>query len=146
MAYATQDDLLQRMTLAQLTQLTDDATPKAGVPDETKVNGALEEASGRVDSYCRSRYVTPLQQSDTVTTITRDVAVYFLFSRRPQQMAETVRQRYEDAMAMLKDVAAGKAVLDQPVTAAAPQSVSAEAVKPTHDHRRFTEKDIHGFV
>src|SRR5260370_33309957 len=137
MAYAPQADLLQRMTWLQLTQLTDDATPKTGVPDDTKVNGALEEASGRVDSYCRGRYVTPLQQSDTVTTITRDVAVYFLFSRRPQQMAETVRQRYEDAMALLKDIAAGKAVLDQPVSAAAPQSVSPEAVKPTSAKQRF---------
>lgn len=144
MPYATQADLLQRMTLAQLTQLTDDA--KTGAPDGPTVAAALEEASGRVDSYCRGRYVTPLQQSDTVTTIARDVAVYFLWSRRPQQMSETVRQRYEDAMLLLKDVAAGKAVLDQPVSAAAPQSVSAEGVKPTHDHRRFTEKDIHGFV
>jgi phage gp36-like protein len=72
--------------------------------------------------------------------------VYFLFSRRPQAMAETVRQRYEDAMALLKDVASGKAVLDQPVSAAAPQSVSAQAVKPTQDHQRFTDKDIHGYV
>ena|ERR1700733_2980053 len=144
MAYATQADLLQRMTLLQLTQLTDDA--KTGAPNAVTVAAALEEASGRVDSYCRGKYVTPLQQSDTVTTITRDVAVYFLFSRRPQAMAETVRQRYEDAMALLKDVATGKAVLDQPVSAAAPQSVSAGAVKPTHNRERFTEKDMEGYV
>jgi len=144
MAYATQADLLQRMTLVQLTQLTDDA--KTGSPDGPTVAAALEEASGRVDSYCRSRYVTPLQQSDTVTTITRDVAVYLLWSRRPQQMSDTVRARYDDAMSLLKDVATGKAVLDQPVSAAAPQSVSAEAVTPSKDNRRFTDKDIHGFV
>lgn len=144
MAYATQADLLQRLTLKQLTQLTDDVN--AGVPDPVKVAAALEEASGRVDSYCRSKYVTPLQQSDIVTTATRDICVYELWSRRPQAMSETVRQRYEDAIAMLKDVSSGKAVLDQPVSAAAPQSVSAGAVKPTHNKQRFTEEDIHGYV
>lgn len=144
MPYATQDDLLQRMTLKELTQLTDD--DNTGQPDAAIVAGALEEASGRVDAYCRSRYVTPLQQSDTVTTVTRDVAVYMIFSRRPQRMSDTVRQRYEDAMALLKDVSTGKAVLDQPVSAALPQAVAAEAVQPTRNHLRFRDKDIQGFV
>lgn len=144
MPYATQTDLLQRMTLKDLTQLTDDGN--TGQPDATIVAAALEEASGRVDAYCRGRYVTPLQASDTVTTVTRDVAAYLLFSRRPQQMRETIRQRYEDAMALLKDISAGKAVLDQPISATAPQSVAAEAVKPTCDRSRFSDRDLRGFV
>jgi phage gp36-like protein len=144
MPYATQNDLLQRMTLVQLTQLTDDSN--TGQPDATVVSGALEEASGRVDAYCRERYVTPLQPSDTVTTVTRDVAVYFLFSRRPQKMSDVVRQRYEDAMALLKDISAGKAVLDQPVSAAEPQSTTAGATLPTCSKLRFRDHDIEGFV
>jgi phage gp36-like protein len=144
MAYATQSDLLQRMNLQQLTQLTDDA--KAGVPDATIVNGELEEASGIVDGYCRIRYVTPLQLSNVVIRVTRDIAVYQIWSRRPQAMPETVRQRYEDAMALLKDVATGKAVLDQPVSAVAPQSVAAEAVTPTRSNLRFTDRKLEGFV
>jgi phage gp36-like protein len=144
MPYAAQSDLLQRMTLKELTQLTDDVN--AGVPDDTIVNGELEEASGIVDGYCRSRYVTPLQLSDVVTRVTRDIAVYQLFSRRPQRMSETVRQRYDDAMALLKDVATGKAVLDQPVAATASQTVAAEAVRPTHNKLRFTDRKLEGFV
>jgi len=144
MPYATQNDLLQRMTLVQLTQLTDDGN--TGSPDAVIVGAALEEASGRVDAYCRERYVTPLQASDTVTTLTRDIAAYFLFSRRPAKMSDTVRQRYEDAMALLKDISAGKAVLDQPVSAASPQSTATGATLPTTSKLRFNDCDISGYV
>lgn len=144
MAYATQNDLLQRVTLKELTQLTDDGN--TGQPDPVIVGAALEEASGRVDAYCRERYQTPLQQSDTVTTITRDVAIYFLFSRRPQRMSETVRQRYEDAMALLKDISSGKAVLDQPVSATTPQTTTTDAATPSTDKTRFNDTNIGGYV
>jgi len=144
MPYITQNDLLQRMTLQQLTQLTDDA--KTGQPSETVVSGVLEEASGKVDSYVRSRYTTPLQPCDTATTIARDIAVYLLYSRRPGQMPETVRQRYEDAMASLKDIASGKAVLDQPAGSPVPQSTTAGPVKPQRNELRFTDCNMEGFV
>lgn len=144
MAYATQDDLLQRMSMAELTQLTDDA--RLGVPNATVVQGALDEASAKVESYVRNRYVTPLQASITATAITRDIATYLLFSRRPQQMSETVRQRFEDAIAELNAISTGKAALDQPVAAAAPQSVSSVGVLPTTSNLRFTDDNIQGFV
>lgn len=143
MPYATQTDLLQRMTLRELTQLTDDAN--AGQPDPGVVGGVLEEASGKVDGYCRSRYQTPLQASDEVTAIARDIAVYLLWSRRPMQMSETVRQRYEDAMKLLSDVSAGKAALDQPVSAVAAQEVLGGPV-PERTHLRMTGHNLEGFV
>ncbi len=144
MPYATQSDLLQRISLAELTQLTDDA--KVGAPNPAIVAGALEEASGMVETYCRGRYVTPLQISDAVTSMTRDISIYFLFSRRPQKMSETVRQRYEDAIALLKDISTGKAALDQPVSAAAPQSTTTDFSTPTTTNLRITDDQIVGFV
>jgi phage gp36-like protein len=143
MPYITQTDLLQRMTLKQLTQLTDDAA--TGSPDETIVSGVLEEASGMVDGYCRNKYATPLQQSDEVMSIARDIAVYLLFSRRPQAMPETVRQRYSDRIALLKDVSRGSAVLDQPVGATA-QTISAGPVVPSGKHLRFSNRNLDGLV
>jgi phage gp36-like protein len=143
MPYLTQADLLQRVTLKQLTQLTDDTA--AGIPDATVVNGVLEEASGKVDGYCRDKYATPLQASDQVTAIARDIAVYLLFSRRPGQISTDVRQRYEDAISLLKDISTGKAVLDQPV-GNAPQTINAGPVLPKCNKLRFTEHNIDGFV
>jgi len=144
MPYATQADLLQRISLKQLTQLTDDANQ--GQPDSDVVNASLEEASGLIDARVRDRYVTPLQASDTATAICRDICVYLLFTRRPQQISDAVRQRYEDAIALLKEIAAGKASLDQPVSAAAPQSVPSGPVKPVYNDLRFRECNLEGFV
>jgi phage gp36-like protein len=144
MPYATQADLLQRISLKQLTQLTDDAGQNQ--PDATVVAAALEEASGLIDARVRDRYTTPLQASDTATAICRDICVYLLFTRRPQQISEAVRQRYEDAVSLLKEIAAGKASLDQPVSAAQPQSVPSGPVTPICQDIRFTECNLEGFV
>lgn len=145
MAYLTQNDLLQRMTLSQLAQLTDDSGAKPPSVNAGVVAGALDEASAKVDGYCRNKYAVPLQTSSEVTAIARDIAVYLLFSRRPGQIPEAARQRYEDAMSLLKDVSAGKAVLDQPVGQPA-QSIAAEATPPSTNTLRFTDDNTGGFA
>lgn len=121
MAYAAQSDLVPlRMTQNDLIQLTDDGN--TGTVAAAVVTAALEEASGKVDSYCRGRYATPLQQSDDVKGLTLDIATYLLFSRRREMtVGETVRQRYEDAISFLKDISTNKAQLDQP-SGATPQT------------------------
>jgi phage gp36-like protein len=147
MAYAVQSDLVPlRLTQAELVQLTDDTN--SGQANAAIVSAALEEASGRVDSYCRGRYATPLQVGDDVKGMTLDIAVYLLFSRRRNaKMAETIRQRYEDAIAFLKDVAAAKASLDQPASQAIPQASTAGPQISERDcHLRFSDREIKGYI
>jgi phage gp36-like protein len=147
MAYATQSDLVPlRMSQKDLVELTDDAN--TGQVNTQIVSAALEEASGRVDSYCRARYVTPLQQSDTVKSLTLDIAVYLLFSRRREtRIADTVQQRFEQAMSFLKDISTAKASLDQPATAQTPQSSVAGPEPSEKDcHLRFRDRHLEGYV
>lgn len=153
MAYATQSDLVPlRLTQKDLTELTvdvpsgDPATDAAVTASVT--SAALEEASGRVDSYCRARYVTPLQQSDDVKALTLDIAVYVLLSRRrTTKISETVQQRFDQAIAFLKDISAVKASLDQPASAQVPQSSTAGPQISERDcHLRFREHNIEGFI
>lgn len=148
MAYAQQSDLVPlRITQTELVQLTCDdntATVNAVV-----VSAALDEASGTVDSYCRSRYVTPLQPSDMVKARTLDIAVYLLFSRRRGglQPTELVRQRYDDAIAFLKDVAACRASLDQPAGVQSAQtSIGGPEISERDRRLLFSEHNIEGFV
>lgn len=144
MPYAAQSDLLNRITMQELTQLTDDNRPASEVNDVV-VNAALSNASATVDSYCRSRYAVPLQPSADAANITADLALFELYSRRPvQKMPETVALRRTNAIAFLKDLASGKASLDQ--QAAAPQSYSDAGQLPTCNHERFTDRDLQGFV
>ena len=144
MAYITQSDLVPlRITQAELVQLTDDTN--SDQVNAVVVNGALEEASGRIDSYCRERYQTPLQVTDVVRGLALDICVYLLFSRRRSiRMAETVRQRNEDAIALLKDISTGKATLDQPVGNTAQASSGGPEISSKRE--RFSEREIGGFV
>lgn len=147
MAYATQDDLVPlRLTQKDLIELTDD--DNTGEVNADIVTAALTEASGRVDSYCRIRYVTPLQQSEDVKALTLDIAIYVLFSRRREiGISEAVAQRYQDAISFLKDISAGKASLDQPATAPSPQSsLAGPEISCKDQHLRFSDCEIEGFV
>lgn len=153
MPYATQADLVPlRMTQKDLTELTVDvpsgnaATDAAATASVT--SAALEEASGRVESYCRNRYITPLQQSDDVKALTLDIAVYLLFSRRREtKMGETVQTRFDQAIAFLKDISTARASLDQPITALQPQtSLGGPEVSNKDRNLRFSDHQIEGFV
>ena len=147
MPYATQDDLVPlRLTQKDLIELTDD--DDTGAVNTAIVSAALEEASGRVDSYCRARYVTPLQQSDDVKSLTLDITVYLLFSRRREtRISETVKDRYDQAMAFLKDISTAKASLDQPASSQTPQaSLAGPEVSQKDHHLRFSDRHIEGFV
>jgi phage gp36-like protein len=137
------------MTAGELIQLTDDsetdADPGAGEVNTAIVDGALAEASARIDSYCRQRYITPLQPSDTIKGLTLDIAQYLLFTRRrTTKPNETVAERYLDAINFLKDIAAGKASLDQPVGAAQPQASSGDALV-TSKPQSFSDENLCGW-
>jgi phage gp36-like protein len=152
MAYATQADLVPlRMSQKDLSELTVDVPSGNPVTDAavtaTITSAALEEASGRVDSYCRGRYATPLQASDDVVSLTLDIAQYLLFSRRrTSKVTETAQQRFNQAIAFLKDIAAAKASLDQPA-GDTPQSSIAGPQRSRKDRELiFREEHLDGFV
>lgn len=146
MAYATQADLVPvRMTTKDLTELTDDGN--TGSINTEIVTAVLEEASGRVESYCRNRYVTPLQPSDDVKALTLDIAVYLLFSRRRETtIGETVQQRFDQAIGFLKDIAAAKASLDQPASNQPQTSMGGPQISERDRHLKFNDRNLEGFV
>jgi phage gp36-like protein len=145
-AYATQADLVPlRMTAKDLTELTDD--DNTGTINASLVSAVLEEASGRVESYCRNRYATPLQASDDVQSLTLDIAVYLLFSRRREtNVGETVKTRFDQAIAFLKDIASSKASLDQPISDQPQTSMGGPQISAKDRHLAFSDRNIEGFV
>lgn len=142
MAYATQADLVpRRLANQELIELTNDAGGTIVV--DSVVTGILTEASAKVDSYCGQRYTIPLQTSEQVKGLTLDIAVHLLFQRRRRQPEEVVRA-YDNAIAFLRDVAAGRASLDQP-TGATPQAGSGD-VKKTEVEEKFSDTNLQGYV
>jgi len=94
----------------ELIELTDDL--KTGEVDAALVTDICAEASGVVDSYCRGKYVLPLTVSEQVKGLALDIAVALLFQRR-RRSNEDVNMVHDRAISFLKDVAAGRASLDQ---------------------------------
>ena len=144
MAYAAQSDLLTRMSIDELTQLTDDA--RTGQPNAVTIASDLNEASGIIEGYVRNRYQVPLQPGMEVMRICRDIAVYLLYSRRPQKMKEGIRQAYDDAIAMLKAINKGDVQLDQPATTPIANTSTGGPVKPLRTDLRFTEHNLKGYI
>lgn len=106
MAYIVYADLTESLSEAQLLQLADDEKTGAQVTD--RVTRVIISAEGIINGYLQSRYVVPVTGTipDIMQKWAVDIAKYFLYQRR--RVPEDVRQAYEDAMAMLRDVSTGK--------------------------------------
>jgi phage gp36-like protein len=76
----------------------------------------LTKASARIDSYLRAHYTLPLASPypDEIVDACAHLAAYTLLVRRgydPGKFDATFRLNYEDAIAYLKDLSAGRAAL-----------------------------------
>jgi len=108
MAYSTQEDLLAMITQGELAALTAES---GEVPDSQVVSEAIKRADGEIDAACGLRYAVPFSPvPERVKTLSVDLAIYHLYSRRAVA-PEVWRQKHQDALAFLKQVAAGQATL-----------------------------------
>ena len=140
MAYCTQSDLLNQTTTAELVQLTDDTG--SGSVDSAKVDAAINAASATIDAYAGARYTLPLETSEKVKQLCVDLAIYELEKRRRRVREVTLSAR-DTALNFLRDLARGRAVLDQPA-GADPQSTEAD-IKKTAVDRKFDDTNLEGF-
>jgi phage gp36-like protein len=132
MAYCTQADLLKLVPELELAQLTAES---GDVPDAAVVAEGIAQADAEIDAYLAVRYQLPLTETPPrVKSLAVDLALYHLYSRR-SVAPEVRRQKYEDAVAFLKLVGAGKAEI-----------VGAEGVEVPGDVRDVTEVSSAGRV
>ena len=107
MPYATQSDLVSRFGSEELIQLTDRAN--LNTIDGTVVAAALADADATIEGYLAARYATPVSPVPALLTrIAADIARYTLHGK---SAGEKVRQAYDDALRMLRDLSNGVAVL-----------------------------------
>lgn len=107
MTYAIKADMQAEFGDSELAQLTDRVN--GVVTDDAVLTAALTRADQEIDSYLSQRYTLPFASVPSrLKAIAMDMARYYLFDAR---MPEVVRNRYKDAVAWLKDVAAGRAVV-----------------------------------
>lgn len=109
MPYAEPEDLVDRFGQRQLLAVAD----RDGIDElsAATLQAALADAAQEIDAYLAARYSLPLAAvPGRIKALACDIAFYKL---HPAAAPDDVRQRYTDALAFLRDLAAGKAVLDQ---------------------------------
>ena len=107
MTYATQSDLVERFGADELAQRTNRAGGQ-GI-DAVVLGRALSDADAEIDGYLATRYALPLVSTPAVLVrLAADLARYQLCG---DKVPPTVRQRYEDAVGVLKRLASGEVQL-----------------------------------
>jgi phage gp36-like protein len=115
MAYCTQSDISPgKLSTVQLKKLTSE--DGQSVVDAV-VTQAISEADSDIDSYAGRRYVVPMSPVPAkVKQLSVAIAVYKLHEKRIAvfggTIPESIRAMFDDAIAFLKDVAKGIAVID----------------------------------
>lgn len=120
MPYATQQDLVERFGAEELAELTGGETI-----DPREVAVALADADAEVEGYLAARYAVPVSPvPPLLRRVAADVARFRLHKGRA---TEAVRQAYEDATKLLRDLADGRAALAGAAPAGAGASPAAAA-------------------
>lgn len=140
MAYAIQADITAIYGEDALLVVADRAGD--GVVDAAAVERALAAATALIDTHVGVVYDTPLTfVPDLVRDLCVDIALYKL-ATEGNGLTEEKRTRYEDALALLKRVADGKASLGLPATE---KPKSAGAVIVSGPRRQFGRDRMRDF-
>ena len=108
-AYCTPQDLIDRFGQAEVAQL---APALLGQVDTARVQRACDDAGDIVDGYLRPRYTLPLSVVPRLLVkLSAAIARHELHLGGDRQPTDQVLRDRDQAIAFLKDVAAGKADL-----------------------------------
>jgi len=111
MPYATQEDIVRLYSQNALFVADRDGD---GVPEDGAIDVAVFMDTYEIDSFLGVRYSTPVDPiPDLLMQFCVDMALYRLASSRDMR-SEEHRRRYDDAVAHLKQIGAGKAALILP--------------------------------
>ena len=108
-AYCTPQDLIDRFGQNEVAQL---APALLGQVDTARVQRACDDAGDIVDGYLRPRHTLPLSAVPRLLVkLSAAIARFELHLGGDRQPTDQVRHDRDQAIAFLKDVAAGKADL-----------------------------------
>lgn len=138
MAYLIKADMQELFGDEELVQLTDRVS--GGVIDDVVLDKAITFAEDVIDAIV-PKSIRP-GKTALVTNLAADIARWRLYD---DLAPEHVQRRYDEAMKMLRDVAAGKASLG--VNADTGEEINTAAgVKATTNTRVFNDSSLAGYA
>lgn len=139
MAYSTLQTIIDQFGAKEVLRASD--RDKDGVADVGVVDRAIADADAEIDSYLGTKYPVPLNPvPGIVVTASATIAMYRM-SYDSGTLTEEKRRRYEDLIRWLRDVAAGKAVLDGGVG-----EKSSGGVRYFSEPREYTRTKLGGIL
>lgn len=137
MPYATREDILTREGEDALFSVGD--RNRDDVVDFAAVDRALADASADIDAYLSVRYTLPLSPVPPVLTRLCVHITLYRLALSADALTKELRQRYEDALSMLKQMASGAIGLGLPSTPSSPVESEVKAeILVTSNARLFT--------
>lgn len=109
MAYTTKAAIISKISEALLIQLTDDENTGSVV--DSRVDSAILEADGIIDSYLRGRWATPLVEPipEMISSISLDLTIFALYERRGDFLiSDKIAERKTRAEKKLEEIQSGK--------------------------------------
>lgn len=104
MAYATVQNVLSRVAVQVLTDLTTDSA--SGPPDEARIAIALDDATGELDGWLGTIPTERHPGAETLRGQCIKIALYLLTLGRPGKEFEQVRNAYNDVKAFYDGIRA----------------------------------------
>lgn len=141
MAYLTQADYAARFGSGELDGLLD--RDRDGSPDAGAFDAAEAAARATVDALIGARYQLPLPDPapEVIKQAATDLTRYHLHGDR---VPEGVRERQQDAMKLLRDIGAGRAVIGGQTEVSHDSGAGMVTSKTTKD-RVFTRETLSGY-
>lgn len=112
--YLTVADFIGRLGMQEADDLAGTGLRDARVLDLDLIASHLVHADGVIDGYVRARYPADFAVvPEVLVGIAHDIARWRLRAKGGQQtaMADTVKAQYDAAMALLRDISAGRVTL-----------------------------------
>lgn len=142
MAYATLQDLVDRVGADTVRQLTDRIDLDAGEIDAEAVDQALGDATATIDGHVAARYRVPLEPvPGMIRRIACDLARYYLMSGGSRGVDKDTERDWEAALRTLRDIASGSLTLQ---VAGIQAQTGGPAVLHTAPDRVFTAQTLKG--
>lgn len=143
MTYAIQSDISDRYGDEALYRVAD--RDRNEVLDAEAIERALVDATAEVDTYLSQRYVVPLDPVPRVVVrLVVDIAFYRL-AQSAEALTDEIRQRYDDAIALLLHMAKGVVGLGEGATETADGGeVKGDILAPSNPERLFTRNKMRG--
>lgn len=131
MAYAAVQDLIDRYGQQEMIRLTTPADQEMDGVNGQVAQVALDDASAEIDVYVGKRYRVPMDVAPGIIVAKCcAMARYRLASGEQKNPTEQMRTDYADAMAFLRDIAAGKAVLELDEVASSDEGYAQASDRP----------------